>query len=77
MVQGQSAITGNCAPPSRTVEGSIVKRHGLWSRDDLVVCISLTAAAGILVSAVAAMWMWSVFAESRAMVTVERGLNIP
>ncbi len=47
------------------------------SRDDLAVSISLATAFAILVSAAAAMWVWSVVSENMAMVTVEGSPDIP
>lgn len=39
--------------------------------------LSLAAAISILVSAAAAMWVWSNFSESRATFTAEEGLDGP
>lgn len=52
------------------------KRYVL-SRDDLAVTLSLATAMAILITAVSAMWVWSVVSENMAMVTVEGSPDIP
>lgn len=47
------------------VDGRLgMSKRYVQSRDDLAVVISLAAAAGILVSAAVAMWVWSSFSET-------------
>lgn len=47
------------------------------SRDDLAVSLSLATAMVILISAAAAMWVWSLVSEHMVTVTVERSPDIP
>lgn len=47
------------------------------SRDDLAVSLSLATALAILLSAAAAMWVWSMVLENMSTVTAESSLDIP
>lgn len=58
-------------------KGATMNKRYVPSRDDLAVSISLATAFAILVSAAAAMWVWSVVSENMAMVTVEGSPDIP
>ncbi len=74
---GGVQVRRSVLPSRKTVEGSAVKRHRIASRDDLAVFLSLAAAISILMSAAAAMWIWSNVLESRATVAAEGGLEVP
>lgn len=47
------------------------------SEDNLAVSLSLATVFAILVSAAAAMWVWSVVSENMAAVTVESSPDVP
>lgn len=47
------------------------------SQDNLVVSLSLATALAILMSAAAAMWVWSLVSEGMPMRSIEGGAEIP
>lgn len=54
-----------------------VSRYRSRSRDDLSVLVSLTMAIGILVSAVATMWIWSIVPHRTTTPIVQNASEIP
>jgi hypothetical protein len=58
-------------------KGAAMNKRYVLSRDDLAVTLSLATAMAILITAVSAMWVWSVVSENMAMVTVEGSPDIP
>lgn len=54
-----------------------MNKRNVLSRDDLAISLSLATAMAILITAVSAMWVWSVVSENMAMVTVEGSADIP
>lgn len=47
------------------------------SQDNLVVSLSLATALAILVSAAAAMWVWSLVSENIAASSIEGSVDLP
>lgn len=52
-------------------------RRNFRFQDELPVLLSLATALAILVSAAAAMWVWSMASENMAMGTIENRVDIP
>ena len=55
----------------------VVSRYRSRSHDDLAVIVSLTMAIGILVSAVATMWIWSILPHRTTTSIVPNASEIP